>query len=197
MGGVDLARPRPRQRRRDDRGLFRADQRGAEADRARRRPRGRARVITAAKSDNTATIAAARFTYNRLLKRGVEMFEYQPTKLHSKLLVMDDVVQIGSSNFDIRSLYLNLELMLRVDDRRIRRTDAATISKARSADSLPITAELHAKRATLANRIKWALSFFLVTSADYTVTRRAQFRRRMNLSWPARDTPRTGSRAGR
>ena len=44
------------------------------------------------------------------------MFEYQPTKLHSKLLVMDDVVQIGSSNFDIRSLYLNLELMLRVDD---------------------------------------------------------------------------------
>ena len=78
--------------------------------------RGRARLIMAAKSDNSATIAAARFTYDRLLWRGVEMFEYVPTKLHSKLVIMDDVVHIGSSNLDIRSLYLNMELMLRVDD---------------------------------------------------------------------------------
>jgi len=141
---------------------------------ARAGNRNRARVITAAKSDNTATIAAARFTYKRLLRGGVEMFEYQPTKLHSKLLVMDDVVQIGSSNFDIRSLYLNMELMLRVDDAEfagmMRQYFEGEIS-----DSLPITPALHAKRATLANRIKWALSFFLVTSADYTVTRRLNF----------------------
>ena len=44
------------------------------------------------------------------------MFEYAPTKLHTKLVILDDVVHIGSSNFDIRSLYLNLEMMLRVDD---------------------------------------------------------------------------------
>ena len=50
------------------------------------------------------------------MRRGVEIFEYPPTKLHSKLVVLDDVVHIGSSNFDIRSLYLNLEMMLRVDD---------------------------------------------------------------------------------
>jgi len=141
---------------------------------ARASGRGRARLITAAKSDNGATIAAARFTYTRLLKRGVEIFEYQPTKLHSKLLVMDDVVQIGSSNFDIRSLYLNLELMLRVDNAEfaglMRQYFEGEIS-----DSLRITPKLHAKRATLANRIKWALSFFLVTSADYTVTRRLNF----------------------
>ena len=73
-------------------------------------------VITAAKSDNNATIAAARFTYRRLLRRGVEIYEYRATKLHTKLVVLDDVVHIGSSNLDIRSLYLNMELMLRVDD---------------------------------------------------------------------------------
>ena len=78
--------------------------------------KGRARLVTAAKSDNTATIGAARFTYNQLLKRGVEIYEYQRTKLHTKLMVFDDVVHIGSANFDIRSLYLNLEMMLRVDD---------------------------------------------------------------------------------
>ena len=30
--------------------------------------------------------------------------------------MIDDVVHIGSANFDMRSLYLNLEMMLRVDD---------------------------------------------------------------------------------
>ena len=50
------------------------------------------------------------------MARGVEIFEYLPTKLHTKLVVLDDVVHIGSSNLDIRSLYLNMELMLRVDD---------------------------------------------------------------------------------
>ncbi|WP_348254120.1 phospholipase D-like domain-containing protein, partial [Salmonella enterica] len=58
---------------------------------------GRARIITAAKSDNVATIAAARFTYGRLLKRGVRVFEYQRSRLHSKLLVLDDVGHVGSS----------------------------------------------------------------------------------------------------
>ncbi len=62
--------------------------------------RGRARIITAAKSDNNATIAAARNSYSRLLRRHVEMYEYQPAKLHTKLAIVDDVVHIGSSNFD-------------------------------------------------------------------------------------------------
>ena len=78
--------------------------------------RGRVRLVTAAKSDNNATIAAARFTYWTLLKRGVRIFEYQPTKLHTKLFVIDGAVHIGSANFDMRSLFLNLEMMLRVED---------------------------------------------------------------------------------
>ena len=44
------------------------------------------------------------------------MFEYLPCKLHTKLVVLDDVVHIGSSNLDIRSLFINMEIMLRVDD---------------------------------------------------------------------------------
>jgi cardiolipin synthase len=42
-----------------------------------------------------ATIGAARSTYSWLLKRGVEIYEYQPTKLHTKLFVVDDVVHIA------------------------------------------------------------------------------------------------------
>ncbi|MFL6743643.1 MAG: phospholipase D-like domain-containing protein [Sphingomicrobium sp.] len=137
--------------------------------------RGRVRVITAAKSDNRATIDAARSTYARLLRRGVEVFEYQPTKLHSKLLIMDDVVHVGSSNFDLRSLYLNMEIMLRIEDAGFAAGVRGYFER-ELADSKWITPELHRRRANPWRRIKWALSHFLVNVMDYTVTRRLNFR---------------------
>lgn len=135
---------------------------------------GRARIITAAKSDNVATIAAARFTYKRLLRRGVRVFEYQRTKLHSKLLVLDDVAHVGSSNFDYRSIYLNLEMMLRVEDAEFASLMRLYFQGEVEA-CVEITPALHAERSSLLNRIKWALSFFVVSLADYTVTRRLNF----------------------
>ena len=141
---------------------------------ARMGRRGRVRIITAARSDNNATIAAARHTYARLLRNGVEMYEYLPEKLHTKLVIIDDVVHIGSSNFDFRSLYLNLEVMLRIEDqgfaRQMRRYFEGELR-----DSLRITPELHKQRANPWRRLKWTLSHFLVTSMDYTVTRRLNF----------------------
>ncbi|WP_293940206.1 phosphatidylserine/phosphatidylglycerophosphate/cardiolipin synthase family protein [Sphingomonas sp.] len=132
---------------------------------------GRVRVVTASKSDNRATIDAARFTYSRLLRRRVEMFEYLPTKLHSKLLIMDNVVHIGSSNFDIRSLYLNMEMMLRVDD-----PDFAMMMRGyfehEIGDSIAVTAKVHKDRGNWFERIRWWIGFFLVNSLDFTVTRR-------------------------
>ena len=74
------------------------------------------RVVTAALSDHPNAVAAARFTYAGLLRKGVRIFEYRPSKLHTKLFVVDDTVHIGSANFDMRSLFINLELMLRIDD---------------------------------------------------------------------------------
>ena len=133
--------------------------------------RGRARIITAAKSDNHATIAAARYTYKNLLRRGVEIFEYQPIKLHTKLVVLDDIVHLGSSNFDIRSLYLNLEMMLRVDDPEFAQL-LRNYFEQELGQSLPITAELNRKRSSWWTRLVQAISFFLVTSADYSITRR-------------------------
>lgn len=136
--------------------------------------RGEVRIVTAAISDNNATVAAARHTYSRLLRRGVKLYEYQAARLHTKLLIVDEVVHIGSSNFDFRSLYLNLEIMLRVDD-------AAFAAAMRSyferelASSESITPAVHQRRATLWRRFQWTVSHFLVTSMDYTVTRRLNF----------------------
>ena len=136
--------------------------------------RGKARVVTAAKSDNTATIAAARNTYAWLLKRGVEIYEYQPTKLHTKLFVVDDAVHIGSANFDMRSLFLNLEMMLRVDDKNF--ADAMRrFVDGEIADSDHITWEEHRTHRGLFNRAKWGVAYFLVAIADYRISRLLNF----------------------
>jgi cardiolipin synthase len=62
---------------------------------------------------------AARSFYRRLLKAGVEIYEYQPQILHAKLIVCDRATYIGSSNLDIRSLNLNYELTLRFEDETV------------------------------------------------------------------------------
>jgi len=140
-----------------------------------RRRGGSARIITAAHSDNNATIGAARHTYSRLLRRGVGMYEYRPAKLHTKLAIVDDVVHIGSSNFDFRSLYLNLEIMLRIKDQAFADAMRGYFEREiKSSDR--IDPAMHKLRANFWLRLKWALSSFLVTTMDYTVTRRLNFR---------------------
>jgi cardiolipin synthase len=136
--------------------------------------RGKARLITAAKSDNTATILAARHTYSLLLKRGFEIYEYQATKLHTKLFVLDDVVHIGSANFDMRSLYLNLEMMLRIKDAGFA-AEMRRFVDGEIASSVRISPEHHRAQRTLFNRIKWGLAYFFVAVADYNLSRRLNF----------------------
>jgi cardiolipin synthase A/B len=59
---------------------------------------------------------ASRHMYDRLLQRGIELYEYQPTMMHTKTLVIDGIWSIfGSANFDNRSLELNDEMNLAVN----------------------------------------------------------------------------------
>ncbi|WP_265587272.1 phospholipase D-like domain-containing protein [Sphingomicrobium arenosum] len=132
---------------------------------------GKVRLLTAAKSDNTTTIAAARHVYHQLLEAGVEIHEYEKCKLHTKLIVVDDKVHIGSSNFDFRSLFLNMEVMLRIDDAEVAAMMRDWVT-GELRDSRQITPQLHAERDTLWQRTVWALANFLVTTMDYTVSRR-------------------------
>lgn len=58
---------------------------------------------------------AAQGLYGALLEAGVRIYEYQPTMMHSKVLVIDGVwSSVGSSNFDDRSFRLNDEANLNV-----------------------------------------------------------------------------------
>lgn len=133
--------------------------------------KGRTRLVMASKSDNAATIGASRSLYGYLLKRGARIWEFTPTKLHTKLIVLDDTVYLGSANFDMRSLYLNLELMLEINDAALAERMREFVSE-HIAASEEITQEIHARRATPWNRFRWWLGWVLVSVIDYTVSRR-------------------------
>jgi cardiolipin synthase len=130
---------------------------------------GTARIIGAALSDNNATVAAWRHCLHRLLVRGVEVREYEPTRLHMKLVVTDDVVWVGSANFDMRSLYLNLELMLRIEDSALA-TQARALVDRLATQSRHITLRLHETRATWWRRLRWTIAYFLVATLDPAVS---------------------------
>lgn len=67
--------------------------------------------------DQKAVRRASRRKWKPLLDAGVEIYEYGPTMIHSKLLIADGLfVSLGSANFDNRSLRLNDEANLDVLD---------------------------------------------------------------------------------
>ena len=60
---------------------------------------------------------AGRSRWGPLLEAGVEIFEYEPTMFHCKVMVVDERwVTVGSTNFDNRSFRLNDEANLNVLD---------------------------------------------------------------------------------
>jgi cardiolipin synthase len=63
---------------------------------------------------------ASRHAYDRLLEMGIDIFEYQPTMMHAKTMVVDDTWSIfGTANFDNRSLELNDEVNVAMRDRAL------------------------------------------------------------------------------
>ncbi len=75
---------------------------------------GRVELILAGQSDVALSQLASRRLYRLFLRAGVDIHEYQPQILHAKLLIVDDIVYVGSANLDARSLNINYELQVRL-----------------------------------------------------------------------------------
>jgi cardiolipin synthase A/B len=84
-------------------------------------------IITPGQRIDTHTVReASRACWGDLLKAGIEIYEYQPTMFHCKLLVVDEfLVSVGSTNFDSRSFKLNDEANLNIYDREFAREQTA------------------------------------------------------------------------
>ncbi len=97
-------------------------------------------IVPGAHIDAETVRRASRAKWGALLEAGVEIYEYQPTMFHCKVMVVDEVlVSVGSTNFDTRSFSLNDEANLNVYDAEFAREQIAVFERDRT----------HAHRVTL------------------------------------------------
>jgi len=73
-------------------------------------------IITAGKTDVPLARYAGRSLYERFLRADISVHEYMAQILHAKLIIVDDIVYVGSANLDNRSLNINYELLVRIVD---------------------------------------------------------------------------------
>jgi cardiolipin synthase len=74
-------------------------------------------VLPGRHTDARAVRYGSRGNYRELLEAGVRIYEFQPTMLHSKDMLVDDVwCSIGSINFTRRSMKSNAEANVAVYD---------------------------------------------------------------------------------
>lgn len=82
------------------------------------------RVLTMGKHcDKQFVRLASRSRYKNLIEAGIEIYEYQPSMMHAKAVLIDDSwTSVGSTNFDPRSYYRNDELNLSTPQDKLVRT---------------------------------------------------------------------------
>jgi len=76
--------------------------------------RGEADIMLGERSDVPVSRWASERLFTRFLRAGLRIHRYRPQIVHGKAMLLDDVVYVGSSNLDVRSLLINYELLLRL-----------------------------------------------------------------------------------
>ncbi|MBB1061957.1 cardiolipin synthase [Marilutibacter spongiae] len=99
------------------------------------------RLLVPKRSDSLLVTYAARSYFDELLQAGVRIYEYGPRMLHTKALLCDeDLVLLGSANFDNRSFRLNFEVSVLFRDEALCGQMAALI-EGECATAVPVQAE--------------------------------------------------------
>jgi cardiolipin synthase len=132
---------------------------------------GRVQLILAGKSDVLLSQLAGRSLYRRFLKAGVEIFEYEPQILHAKLIIVDDIVYVGSSNLDQRSLRINYELMIRFQNHEIAE-QAREVFAQNQKHSRQIELEQWRKSRTFWQKLEQRFAYWLLVRIDPYFARR-------------------------
>jgi cardiolipin synthase len=112
-------------------------------------------MIPGAHTDSPFVRRAGCHLYEDLLRAGVHLYEFEPTLLHQKIVIVDGVwSHVGSTNFDSRSLSLNEEVGVGLLDRKV----AAELRAAFESDlkrSREITLKQWCKRGPQARAFDW------------------------------------------
>jgi len=132
---------------------------------------GTVQLILAGQSDVLISQLAGQSLYRRLLKAGVQIFEYQPQILHAKLIIADDVVYAGSANLDQRSLNINYEVMVRLGQQAMAESARAIFSESLK-HCRQITREEWSQSRTVWRRLKQRWAYWLLARIDPYLARR-------------------------
>ena len=75
----------------------------------------RIRILSNYLSDVPLIRRAGAFFYDRLMKNGIEIYEWLPTVLHGKAIIIDGkILNVGSYNLNYLSIYTNIELNIEI-----------------------------------------------------------------------------------
>ncbi|MGH7973527.1 MAG: phospholipase D-like domain-containing protein, partial [Limisphaerales bacterium] len=132
---------------------------------------GQVQLILPGKSDVAVSRLAGQSLYRRLLRDGVQIFEYQPQILHAKLIIADGVVYVGSANLDPRSLNINYELMLRFEHPEMARQAREAFQRNLENSRQILPREWRDSR-SLWRRFKQHWAYFLLVRIDPYIARR-------------------------
>ena len=100
-------------------------------------------IVPGPHTDAPMVQSASRSRWGQLLDAGVQIYEYQPTMYHCKVMIVDDLwVSVGSTNFDDRSFRLNDEANLNIYDRSFALEQADTFEADKANSRLMTRAEL-------------------------------------------------------
>jgi cardiolipin synthase len=128
-------------------------------------------LILAGKSDVLVSQLAAQSLYRRALRAGMNIFEYEPQILHAKLIVIDDVVYVGSANLDQRSLQINYELMIRFQHGAFA-DQAREVFESMRHHCREVSKESWRRSQSLWRRIKQRWAYLILVRLDPYVARR-------------------------
>jgi cardiolipin synthase len=131
---------------------------------------GTVKLLLAGKTDVKVAKFAAQSLYSRLMKRGIQIYEYQPQILHAKLMIIDNIVYIGSANLDTRSLQINYEVVLRIQDSALA-TEAREIFNEGLQHSIRIDPVTWQKSRGLLQKLREQISYFILARFDPLLAR--------------------------
>ena len=135
----------------------------------------RVRLLFSRQTDVPVARWAARGLYGRLLRSGVEVWEYPLSMMHAKLAIADNIVVAGSANLDVRSGRINYELVAVVTDADLARRAGADFE-----DDLKQSVRVHLeewKKRPLIQKLKERFSYCLLARVDIFFARLGSARR--------------------
>lgn len=131
---------------------------------------GSVKLLLAGKTDVQVAKFAAQSLYSRLMKRGIQIYEYQPQILHAKLMIIDNIIYIGSANLDTRSLQINYEVVLRIQDNALA-AEARAIFNEGLKYAVRIDPEKWQKSRGFLQKLREQISYYLLARFDPLLAR--------------------------